>query len=127
VLLLLSSRALSSRRTGSWPQFYQMWSDTAGLPVPMRSGPWRGCGRSGAMLRGLADAVRRNDLSAAGRYCERLRLSAEQLAADEPLQNALEKLLLASGLWIKAAEADRNEARQQMLEVINRVTGLLTS
>ena len=77
------------------------------------------------LLRGLADAVRRNDLAAAGRYCERLRSSAEQLAADKAAQNAVEKLLLGSNLWIEAAEADRNEARQQMLEVINRLVGLL--
>ena len=29
------------------------------------------------LLRGLADAVRRNDLAAAERYCERLRSSTE--------------------------------------------------
>jgi hypothetical protein len=79
------------------------------------------------LLRGLADSVRRNDLPAAERYCERLRSSAEQLTADGPVQNAVEKLLLASGLWIESAEADRNEARQQMLEVIDRVTSLLAS
>jgi len=79
------------------------------------------------LLRGLADAVRRNDLRAAERYSQRLRLSAEQLAADELVQNAVEKLLSASGLWIEAAEADRNEARQQMLEVIDRVISLLKS
>ena len=79
------------------------------------------------LLRGLADAVRRNDLPAAERYCQRLRLSAEQLAADELVQNAVEKLLSGSRLWIEAAEADRNEARQQMLEVIDRVISLLKS
>jgi len=79
------------------------------------------------LLRGLADAVRRNDLRAAERYSQRLRLSAEQLAADELVQNAVEKLLSASGLWIEAAEADRNEAREQMLEVIDRVISLLKS
>jgi hypothetical protein len=77
------------------------------------------------LLRGLADAVRRNDLAAAERYCDRLRLSAEQLAADGAAQSAVEKLLLASSLWMEATETDRNEARQQMLEVINRVVGLL--
>jgi hypothetical protein len=79
------------------------------------------------LLRGLADAVRRNDLAAAERYCERLRSTAEQLAVDGSVQNAVEKLLLASGLWTESAEADRNEARQQMLEVIDRVISLLTS
>ena len=80
-----------------------------------------------ALLKGLAHAIHRDDLSAAERYRERLRSSTEQPAADEPVKNAMERLLLASGLWIEAAEADRNEARQQMLEVIDRVIGLLTS
>jgi hypothetical protein len=39
----------------------------------------------------------------------------------------VEKLLSGSRLWIEAAEADRNEARQQMLEVIDRVISLLKS
>jgi hypothetical protein len=79
------------------------------------------------LLRGLADAVRRNDLSAAERYRERLRSSTKQPVADEPVKNAMEKLLLISGLWIEAAEPDRNEARQQMREVIDHVIDLLTS
>ena len=70
-----------------------------------------------------------NDLPAAERYCQRLRLSAEQLAADELVQNAVEKLLSGSlGLWIEAAEADRNEARQpKCLEALDRVISLLKS
>jgi hypothetical protein len=40
------------------------------------------------------DAVRRNDQSAAERYRRRLRLTTEQIAADDPVQDALEKLLL---------------------------------
>ena len=37
------------------------------------------------LLKGLADATRRNDRSTAERYRRRLRLAAEQIAADEPV------------------------------------------
>jgi hypothetical protein len=50
-----------------------------------------------ALVKGLGDAVRRNDQSAAKRYCRRLRLATEQIAADDPVQDALKKLLLISG------------------------------
>jgi hypothetical protein len=45
--------------------------------------------------------------------------------ADEPVHDALKKLLLITGLWIEAAEVDRDKTREQMLEVIDRVIGLL--
>jgi len=37
-----------------------------------------------ALVKGLGDAVRRNDQSAAKRYRRRLRLATEQIAADDP-------------------------------------------
>jgi len=80
----------------------------------------------GVLLKGLADAVRRNDLAAVERYCVRLRSSTDEPADDGPLENAVEKLLTASALWTGSAEADRNEAKQQMLEVIDRGIRLLT-
>jgi len=78
------------------------------------------------LLKGLADATRRNDRSTAERYCRRLRLAAEQVA-DEPVQAALKRVLLVSGLWVEAAEVDRDETAQQLLKLIDRVIGLLTS
>jgi hypothetical protein len=57
------------------------------------------------LLKGLADAIRRNDRSTAERYRRRLRLIAEQIGADEPVQDALKKLLLVSGLWVEAHPA----------------------
>jgi hypothetical protein len=80
-----------------------------------------------ALVKGLGEAVRRNDQSAAERYRGRLRLAAEQIAADDPVRDALARLLLISGLWIAAAAADRDDTKQQMLEVIERVIWLLTS
>ena len=55
-----------------------------------------------ALVKGLGDAARRNDQSAAKRYRRRLRLAAEQIAADDPVQDALKKLLLISGQWVVA-------------------------
>ena len=78
------------------------------------------------LLKGLADATRRNDRSTAERYCRRLRLAAE-LVADEPVQAALKRVLLVSGLWVEAAEVDRDETAQQLLKLIDRGLGLLAS
>ncbi len=80
-----------------------------------------------ALLKGLADGIRRNDPSAVQRYRERLGLTTEQIAADEPVQDALKKLLLISGLWVEAAKVDRDETKLQMLELIDRVIDLLRS
>ena len=77
------------------------------------------------LLKGLAGATHRNDRSTAERYCRRIRLAAEQIAADEPVQNALKRVL--SGLWIEAAEVDRDETAQQMLKLIDRGIRLLAS
>ena len=80
-----------------------------------------------ALVKGLADAVRRDDPSAAERYRRRLRLAAEQIAADDPVHDVLERLLHISGQWVDAAAIDRGETKQPMLEIIERVVGLLRS
>ena len=79
-----------------------------------------------ALLKGLADAIHRDDQSAAERYCERFRLATDETIADEPFQNARKELLLISGLWLEADGVSRDETRLQMLEFIDRVIGLLT-
>jgi len=78
-----------------------------------------------ALVKGLGDAVRRNDGSAAERYRGRLRLVAEQFDANPPIREALEKLLSVSGLWLATNIADRDETKEQMLELIERVMELL--
>jgi hypothetical protein len=96
-----------------------------------------------ALVKGLGDAVHRNDQSAARRYRRRLRLATEQIAADDPIQDALKKLLLISGRWVVAPVVTmspkgegsermfivgaRDEPKQQMLELIERVIDLLPS
>jgi hypothetical protein len=78
------------------------------------------------LLKGLAEATRRNDRSSAERYRRRLRLAADHVA-NEPVQDALKRVLLVSGLWIEAAEVDRDETAQQLLKLIDRGLGLLAS
>jgi hypothetical protein len=79
-----------------------------------------------ALLKGLAHAIHRDDLSAAERYRERLHLTGEPLAADAVVISALKKLHLISGLWVQAADVERNETRQELLELIDHVSALLT-
>ncbi len=78
-----------------------------------------------ALLDGLAAGIRRDDPSAAERYRGRLRLATERIAVDDPVHGVLEKLLSISGLWVVAAAVDRDETKQQMLELIESVIGLL--
>jgi hypothetical protein len=76
-----------------------------------------------ALVKGLGEAVRRNDQSAAERYRRRLRLAAEQIAADDPVRDALGRLLLISGLWIAAAAADAMTPSSKCLKSSNVLSG----
>ena len=80
-----------------------------------------------ALLKGLAHAIRRDDIPAASRYRGRLQQAAEPVAVDTQLKDLLTKLLLTSGLWVQVADSERDEARQQLLDLIDRVVALLTS
>ena len=79
-----------------------------------------------ALLKGLAHAIRRDDLSAAERYCQRLQLTAETIASDAPVKSVLAKLFVINGLWVQAADIERSELSQQLLELVDRVLDLLT-
>jgi hypothetical protein len=68
-----------------------------------------------ALVKGLGEAIRRNDQSAAERYRGRIRSAAEQIAADDPVRDALGRLLLISGLWIAAAAVDRDGRLRRFL------------
>jgi hypothetical protein len=78
-----------------------------------------------ALLKGLDRAIRRDDLSAAERYRKRLHLSTEPIAADSLVAGASKKLLLISGLWMNAPNVERDETRQQLLELIDHLISLL--
>jgi hypothetical protein len=80
-----------------------------------------------ALLKGLAHAIRRDDISAADRYRGRLQNAAQPVSAETQLRDLLTKLLLTSGLWVKVADSERDETRQQLLDLIDRVVALLAS
>ena len=78
-----------------------------------------------ALLKGLGDAVRRNDGSAADRYRRRLGMIAQHFDTNPPVSDALEQLLSVSGLWLATKVAERYETEQQVLGLIERVVQLL--
>jgi hypothetical protein len=78
-----------------------------------------------ALLKGMHDAVRRNDGSAADRYHRRLRMIAPHFDTNPPISNALERLLLASDRWLATKVAERYKAEQQVLEFIEHIMELL--
>jgi hypothetical protein len=79
-----------------------------------------------ALLIGLTDAVRRNDEAKADRYRTRIGLIARDHFETNPsISDALERLLLASDRWLATKVAERFEAEQQVLQLIERVSELL--
>ena len=80
-----------------------------------------------ALLSGLSHAIRRDDIPAANRYRGRLQQAAEPVAADTQHKHPLTKILLTSGLWVQVANVERDETRQQLLDLIDRVVALLAS
>jgi hypothetical protein len=78
-----------------------------------------------ALVKGLADAVRRNDGSTADRYHLRVGLIARQFDTNPRISAALERLLSASAEWSATKVAERYEAEQQVLEHIERIMELL--
>ena len=78
-----------------------------------------------ALLNGLGHAVRRNDGSAGDRYHRRISQIAGHFDTNPAVSEALERLLSASNQWLKTKVAERSEAEQQVLQLMERVTELL--
>jgi hypothetical protein len=78
-----------------------------------------------ALVKGLADAVRRNDGSAAYRYHRRLGFIAPDFDTNPTVSEALERLLSASSQWLATAVAERYDAEQPVLDLVERVNALL--
>src|SRR6266516_2178992 len=78
-----------------------------------------------ALLSGLGNAVRRNDGSAADRYHRRISQIAGHFDTNPAVSEALERLLSASSQWLETKVAERSEAEQQVLQLMERVTELL--
>jgi hypothetical protein len=79
-----------------------------------------------AMVKGLGDAVRRNDEWVAYRYRRRLRLVFEQFDANPQVREALELLLWASGRWLTTDVVTRDESKEQIFELSQHVMKLLS-
>ena len=82
-------------------------------------------GQRAALVKGLADAVRRNDGAAVYRYHGRVGLIAPHFDTNPRISAALERLLSASAQWLQTNVAERYEAEQQVLEPIERIMELL--
>jgi hypothetical protein len=78
-----------------------------------------------ALLKGLADAVRRNDGAAADRYRRRISLIAPQFDTNAPVRECLDRLLSVSGQWSATKVAERHQAEQPVLDLIERVSELI--
>jgi hypothetical protein len=79
-----------------------------------------------ALVKGLGDAVRRNDESGADRYRRRLRLVVEQFEANPPVREALELLLWASGRWLTTDIVQREESKEEIFKLSQHVMKLLS-
>jgi hypothetical protein len=78
-----------------------------------------------ALVKGLGEAVSRNDEAAADRYLTRIRLIAGHFDTNPTLSVALEWLLLAGGNWMKTDAAKRVEVEQPVAELVDRIAQLL--
>jgi hypothetical protein len=70
--------------------------------------------RSNAMIYPL-----RNDIANGSK------LIAETIAPDAQVKSVLPKLFVINGLWVQDADVERSETRQQLLELVDHVLGLL--
>jgi hypothetical protein len=77
------------------------------------------------LVKGLGDAVRRNDKSVADRYRRRLRLIAKKFEANPPIRDMLERLLWATDRWFTTDVVERDENKERVLELTERIMGFL--
>jgi hypothetical protein len=80
-----------------------------------------------ALVKGLGDAVSRNDKSVADRYRRRLGLIAGEFETNPPVRDALEQLLWATERWFATDVVERDEDKEQIVELTGRVMELLSS
>jgi hypothetical protein len=78
-----------------------------------------------ALVDGLATAVRRNDGSAAYRYHRRLGFIVPDFDTNPTVSEALERLLSASSQWLATSVAERHDAEQPVLDLVERINELL--
>jgi hypothetical protein len=73
-----------------------------------------------ALVKGLGDAVSRNDKSVADGYRRRLRLIAGEFEANPLVRDTLERLLWATDGWLKSDVVERDENKERILELAER-------
>jgi hypothetical protein len=78
-----------------------------------------------ALVDGLANAVRRNDGSAAYRYHRRLGFIVPDFDTNPTVSEALERLLSASSQWLATSVAERHDVEQPVLDLVERINELL--
>ena len=78
-----------------------------------------------ALVKGLGDAVRRNDKSVADRYRRRLRLIAKEFEANPRIRDMLERLLWATEQWFTTDVVERDENKERVLELTERIMRFL--
>jgi hypothetical protein len=54
-------------------------------------------------------------------------MATEHIAVDDPVHDVVERLLKVSGQWVVCAAVDGDETKRRLLEIVERVIGLLTS
>jgi hypothetical protein len=79
-----------------------------------------------ALVKGLGDAVRRNDELGADRYRRRLRLAVQQFETNPPVREALELLLWASGQWLSTDGVERDENKERIFELSQHIMKALS-
>jgi hypothetical protein len=78
-----------------------------------------------ALVKGLGDAVRRNDKSVADRYHRRLRLIAKEFEANPRIRDMLKRLLWAADQWFTTDVIERDENKERVLELTERIMRFL--
>ena len=78
-----------------------------------------------ALVKGLGDAVRRNDKSVADRYRRRLRLIAKEFEANPRIRDMLERLLWATDQWFTTDVVERDENKERVLELTAHIMQIL--
>jgi hypothetical protein len=78
-----------------------------------------------ALVKGLGDAVRRNDKSVADRYRRRLRLIVEEFDANLPVRDTLERLLWTTDRWNTTDVVECEEHKERILELTERIMEIL--
>jgi hypothetical protein len=77
------------------------------------------------LVKGLGDAVRRNDESVADRYRLRIKLIAGEFETNPTVRDILERLLWATDRWFTTDVVLRDENKETVVELTERIMEIL--